>query len=285
LTNHLLHSRALKGGEGVPADVRTIVEGALGELAPVRTFLRDAVAAPIVATVRGKLESTLEARERQVAQGFDFQEADLAAARTRLAEKARAGSAAAKAELARVKIRQTELYKRRDDAIAVLSREPQLFEISDAEFIAHALVVPSTRPEDRRSHDDAIELVAMRVTTAYEISAGATVTEVHTPERARGAGLMDFPGFDVLSRRADGEERDIEVKGRAAVGEVELSENEWARAATLRGRYWLYVVFDCGSERPRLITVRDPFRALIANAKGGVTIEADQILAYESTAR
>ncbi len=271
----------LKGAEGLPAEARRLAEAAPGALGSVRTFLRDSVAAPVVGGLRERLESTLDSRERQVAQGFDFQEADLAAARTRLADKARAGSAAAKAELGKVKVRQNELYRRREEALAVLRREPQLVEMADADFIAHAIVVPSARPEDRRSHDDQIELVAMRVATAYELAAGGVVTEVHTAEKARATGLMDFPGFDLLSRRADGQERDIEVKGRAGVGEVELSENEWARAATLRGRYWLYVVFECGSSRPRLITVQDPFKALMANAKGGVTIEADQILAQE----
>jgi hypothetical protein len=103
------------------------------------------------------------------------------------------------------------------------------------------------------------------------------VSDVHTPALAAAQGLAEYPGFDLLSRWADGE-RDIEVKGRARVGEVELSENEWARAATLREKYWLYVVFDCATERPRLITVRDPFKALIANAKGGVRIDASTIL-------
>ena len=38
-------------------------------------------------------------------------------------------------------------------------------------------------------------------------------------------------------------------------------------------RYWLYVVFDCGTPHPRLLRVRDPFGKLIVKAKGGVSIE------------
>jgi hypothetical protein len=59
------------------------------------------------------------------------------------------------------------------------------------------------------------------------------------------------------------------VKGRAGIGDVELTENEWAKACNRRDRYWLYVVFDCGTPHPRLLRVRDPFGKLVVKAKGG----------------
>jgi hypothetical protein len=74
------------------------------------------------------------------------------------------------------------------------------------------------------------------------------------------------------------EERAIEVKGRACVGEIELTENEWSRACNLRDRYWLYVIFDCGTPNPRLFRVQDPFYSLIATAKGGVIIDEGEVL-------
>ena len=58
-----------------------------------------------------------------------------------------------------------------------------------------------------------------------------------------------------------------------------ISDNEWAKACTLRDQYWLYVVFDCATPRPRLLRVRDPFGALIAKAKGGMTIDVRSVLA------
>ena len=56
-----------------------------------------------------------------------------------------------------------------------------------------------------------------------------------------------------------------------------MSENEWAAACNLRDRYWLYVVFDCATPRPRLVKVRDPFGRLLAKAKGSVVISASDI--------
>ena len=51
--------------------------------------------------------------------------------------------------------------------------------------------------------------------------------------------------------------RFIEVKGRAAVGEVALSANEYRTAQRLSDDYWLYVVFDCGAT-PQLNAIQNP---------------------------
>ena len=147
------------------------------------------------------------------------------------------------------------------------------------EILARALVVPSTDPEDVARQDAEVERIAMDVVRAYEETAGARVVDVHTPGLARLAGLGEHPGFDLLSLRPD-EERDIEVKGRARVGEIELSENEWARAATLRDKYWLYVVFGCGTDRPRLHVVRDPFGKLLLKTRTSVLVAPDEILRH-----
>ncbi|MCA9442241.1 MAG: DUF3883 domain-containing protein, partial [Candidatus Omnitrophica bacterium] len=53
--------------------------------------------------------------------------------------------------------------------------------------------------------------------------------------------------------------RFIEVKGRAGVGEVALSDNEYKTAERLKKDYWLYVVFNCGSQ-PELHDLNDPVR-------------------------
>ena len=46
-----------------------------------------------------------------------------------------------------------------------------------------------------------------------------------------------------------------------------MTENEWARACNLRDDYWLYVVFDCATPRPRLVRVRDPFAKLLVRSR------------------
>jgi hypothetical protein len=71
-------------------------------------------------------------------------------------------------------------------------------------------------------------------------------------------------GFDLISRRAHPEDpntlievRFIEVKGRAGVGVVALSENEYRTSLRLKADYWLYAVFNCAGT-PELHAIRDP---------------------------
>src|SRR5260370_24284089 len=105
------------------------------------------------------------------------------------------------------------------------------------------------------------------------------VYDVSTARRALLEGLEAWPGFDLRSRRPTGEQLAIEVKGRAAIGDVELTENEYIKACNLRDRYWLYVVFECAKASPRLLRVQDPFGKLVVRAKGSVIVGEGQIFA------
>ena len=105
------------------------------------------------------------------------------------------------------------------------------------------------------------------IAQAHEDASGAAVHDVSRPELARRAGLVDWPGFDLLSIVATGDRRAIGVKGRARGGDIELSENEWAKACNLRDGYWLYAVYDCATPRPRQVRVRDPFAKLLARSR------------------
>ena len=150
----------------------------------------------------------------------------------------------------------------------MLAREPELIIPGDIRFIAHALVIPSSDPEDAIRHNSVIEATAVQVARAYEESAGATVKDVSTPALARAAGLSDNPGFDLLSYRSNGDIRCIEVKGRARMGNVDISENEWSSACNHRQRYWLFVVYECASSKPRLLQIADPWGRLMIAIRG-----------------
>jgi hypothetical protein len=90
----------------------------------------------------------------------------------------------------------------------------------------------------------------------HEESRGWRVTSVEAENR----------GFDLISRRPHPEDPDtaievrfIEVKGRAGIGEVALTTNEFKTAERLKKDFWLYVVFNCGST-PQIWIVQDPAR-------------------------
>lgn len=209
--------------------------------------------------------------EEYLRRAFDYQESELAASRKRFTDRAREGNRGAQTELERIKAQQRNLAQRRDQSLLQARREVELIQAGCVEMLATALVQPSADPDDIKARDAEVERIAMEVAIAFEAAQGSDVKDVSTPPKARLAGLNDYPGFDLLSKRTSGE-RGIEVKGRVGVGEIELTENEWARACILRERYWLYAVFDCGGTQPRLLRVQDPFAKLIARARGSVAI-------------
>src|SRR5207253_1197865 len=104
--------------------------------------------------------------------------------------------------------------------------------------------------------DPEIERIAVAEAIRYEEARGWDVESVESENR----------GFDLISRRPHPEDpktfvevRFIEVKGRAGVGVVALSQNEYRTAERLKADYWLYVAFNCGST-PQLHTVHNPAR-------------------------
>jgi superfamily II DNA or RNA helicase len=273
------HLLLLKAGQRIPPSVArfALTAPASRELARVHALER--IASSLTEEWRQSLLKTLPEREDFLRRGYDYQDIELAATRTRLTEKARAGDPRAQRELPRIRERQRQLFARRDEALAVLHHEPELIAPHEVAFLAHALVVPSSDPEDRKRHDEQIEAIAVKVAWAHEEAHGAVVKDVSTPALARAAGLPERPGFDLLSLQPAGEERGIEVKGRAGIGDIELTENEWVRACNLRERYWLYVVYECATAHPRLLRIQDPFGKLIVRAKGSVVIEEREIFA------
>jgi len=132
--------------------------------------------------------------------------------------------------------------------------------IGDIAHLGRAWVLPHP---DRSNPDvapmvrnDEVEKIAVREATRHEEARGWVVESVESENR----------GFDLISRRPHPhdpgtfvEVRFIEVKGRAHVGEVALSSNEFKTAQRLGSDYWLYVVYNCVST-PELHTISDPSR-------------------------
>ena len=273
------HLLLLHGSQGMPMSINSAVATIDAACDRARTYALAQVAETIAEKHRQELRKSLSERQDFIERGFAYQVAELADARRRLTEKANAGDSRARGELTKIKARQKDLTLRKATSVAVVNREPELIAPGDVIFLAHAFVIPSNDPVDKMRYDADVEAIAVQKARAFEEALGATVRDVSTPERALAAGLGEWPGFDLLSQRPTGEELAIEVKGRAAIGDVELSENEWIRACNHRDRYWLYVVFDCAKSFPMLRRVRDPFGKLIVKTKERVVIDEQAIFA------
>lgn len=244
-----------------------------------RAYALSLIAEKAATAQRETLQATLAERERFIEHGFTYQNAELFEARKRLSERAQAGDARARGELTRIKTQQKELQTRKAEALKVLRREPELIIPGDVTLLAHALILPSHDPADRRRFDADVEMIALQWARAFEEAQGAIVKDVSTAGQARLAGLEDWPGFDLLAERPGGEMIAIEVKGRAGISDIELTENEYIKACNLRARYWLYVVYECAKAVPRLLRIQDPFGKLIARAKNSVVLDDRDIFA------
>ena len=149
---------------------------------------------------------------------------------------------------ARLERRQRELQQERN------------LTISEIQHLGRAWVLPHP-DRDKPSlapmvRDDEIEHIAIQAVIAHEEARGWQVESVEKDNR----------GFDLISHRPHPEDpktalevRFIEVKGRAAVGDVALTDNEFKTAQRLKTDYWLYVVYEC-AQVPRVHLVHDPAR-------------------------
>lgn len=114
--------------------------------------------------------------------------------------------------------------------------------------------------------DETIEKLAVAKVKEYEEARGWKVESVEKENR----------GFDLISRKPHPhdnktfiEVRFIKVKGRATIGEIALTSNEYKTAERLQKDYWLYVVYNCASN-PEIHTIQDPdLIKEIRNSKSG----------------
>jgi superfamily II DNA or RNA helicase len=152
-----------------------------------------------------------------------------------------------------------ELTNRLERREAELAQERQCT-IGDIAFVGSSWVLPHperTSPEIAPMvRDEEIERIAVDAVIAHEQAQGREVDSVESQNK----------GFDLISRLPHPEDpktamnvRFIEVKGRAGVGEIGLTTNEFKTAERLKDDYWLYVVFDCATQ-PKIHIVQDPAR-------------------------
>jgi hypothetical protein len=132
--------------------------------------------------------------------------------------------------------------------------------ITDIHHQGRAWVLP--HPERRSPgiapmvRDVEIERIAVDAVIAFERGRGWEVISVEQENR----------GFDLISRKPHPEDpqtaievKFIEVKGRALIGEIALTTNEYKTAERLKKDYWLYAVFNCESS-PQIHVIQDPAR-------------------------
>jgi superfamily II DNA/RNA helicase len=150
-----------------------------------------------------------------------------------------------------------ELSNRLDHRKNDLAKERQCT-ISGTIHLGTAWVLPHPDRNQPAIHamvtDPEIERIAVQKAIEHEHALGYEVQSVEADNR----------GFDLISRKPHPEDpltaidvKFIEVKGRALIGEVALTSNEYRTAQRLKKDFYLYVVYNCASQ-PELYIIKDP---------------------------
>lgn len=158
-----------------------------------------------------------------------------------------------------------ERYKSKQTELDYL----KLVRLGNVVYLGTALVYPGTAIAARYSNmrnDPEVEAFAMQWVMDYERQRGWQPEDV--------SQKRDGSGFDIRSVEVTDsdteipEVRRIEVKGRAQLNsDVSLTVNEWRKAQQLGDSYWLYVVWGCKTANPRLLTIQNPAKKLMGDAK------------------
>ena len=247
----------------VPAPSGAIVpdDGALPDRTEVERFLLERALQPFLAEVAGEREHQIGNIRRHIEISLqtliDRQNLQLADYLNRQIEGQNVPGLDGLISMAEAHL--DRLNERQEGRLRELEMERHCT-IADVNHLGPAWVLPHP---DRGApamapmvRDDDIERIAVEFATRHEEGRGWQVESVEAQNR----------GFDLISRRPHPEDprtfvevRFIEVKGRAGVGEIALTANEYKTAGRLNGDYWLYAVFNCGGS-PELHAIQDPAR-------------------------
>jgi len=132
--------------------------------------------------------------------------------------------------------------------------------LGNIRHLGRALVIPhpdrnSTELRPMR-RDTEIEKIAIAAAIAYEKSRGY---EVESVEHLDCGFYLKSRKFDPSNPSVVIDVRFIEVKGRASVDDVFLSDNEYKAAVRHKDDYWLYAVYNCKT-KPELHPIQNPAR-------------------------
>jgi len=234
-----------EGLPGVPAAERTLIERTLQAFLDEVAAQRKKEIRTITRHLELSLNTLIDRQNRKIAELCEIQE--------------REGLPLSAANLKLAADRLDELNGRLEKRQRELQMEAQL-SLGDIRHLGRAWVLPHperNQPEfSSMIRSDEVEKQAVDAVIAFEEARGWQVESVEDQNR----------GFDLISRRPHPEDpktavevRFIEVKGRARIGEVALTSNEYKTAQRLKNDFWLYVVYNCEAEA-EIHAVRDPAR-------------------------
>lgn len=160
----------------------------------------------------------------------------------------------------RNKNEQKREYERRLENLKSMIEKERMLSMSTPRFVGLIRVKPmiSSMIDDALHTDEEVERIGMDIAMMYERENG------REPEDVSKENL----GFDIRSKDNYGNVRYIEVKARADIGSVALTQNEWFKAQRLGDDYYLYVVWNAkNKDYTKLLIIRNPVKNLNVKEK------------------
>lgn len=209
---------------------------------------------PYFEEMKERREHDVNIKQKYVKRSLDYITLQKSKQISKLNDKFKAGMAQPieKQTLERYKREKDEIIRRQELRLKELAQELHL-SLSKPELVAVVLVKPLVLEEkemDFMHRDPEVEKAAMDAAMAFEEKQG------RTPQDVSALNL----GFDIRSS-SQNEVRCIEVKGRAGVGPVALTVNEWIKANRFGDAFWLYIVTNAKTT-PELHLIQNPAQCL-----------------------
>jgi len=151
--------------------------------------------------------------------------------------------------------RKTKYEKAKIELANIIEKEQSLI-MSMPRFVGIIRVKPQEIKSDELVSDEEIEKIGMQIALEYEEKQGRKPKDVSSENL----------GFDIRSVDKEGNIRYIEVKTRAKVGKIALTQNEWFKAQRFGSDYYLYVIFNATASA-QLFIIQNPAKNLKPEAK------------------
>jgi superfamily II DNA or RNA helicase len=143
-------------------------------------------------------------------------------------------------------VQKDSYHNAQGDLERVIDQE-QVLTMQTPNYLGAIRVLPSAKKSAIIRSTKEIEQIGMETAMAYERKEG------RTPEDVSAENL----GFDIRSTDPAGVKQYIEVKARAGLGEVTLTQNEWFKAQQFKSDYFLYVILNAATQ-PQLYIIQNP---------------------------
>ena len=147
----------------------------------------------------------------------------------------------------RNKEEQKDSYHHAQDKLERVIAQEQVLRMNTPNYLGAIRVLPPAEKSATIRSTTEIEQRGMETAMDYERKEG------RAPEDVSAENL----GFDIRSTDPAGVKRYIEVKARAGLGEVTLTQNEWFKAQQFKSDYFLYVVLNAATQ-PDLRIIQNP---------------------------